>query len=99
MLFLHAYSVATEPVLPGNLVALWEVIDLLELIQPFIDILFARTCAPKEIPLMALGMGKAVYFSDRPDHPIVATVHFVEKLRVLYVVATGPVTDSWTSCL
>ena len=33
---LHAYNVEAESIFAGDLVALWEVVDLLVLVQPFI---------------------------------------------------------------
>ena len=44
--FLHLHVVVTEPVLARDLVALWEVIDALKLVQPFIQVALARTGRP-----------------------------------------------------
>lgn len=52
VLLLHADHVKTEAVLPGDLVALWEVVDLLVLVEALVEVALARAGAPKDIPLM-----------------------------------------------
>ena len=49
---LHLDIVEAQSVLPCNLMTLREVIDLLELIESFIQVALARTGRPEDVPFM-----------------------------------------------
>jgi hypothetical protein len=52
MLLLHLDYILTQIVLPGDLVALWEMINLLVLIQAFVEVTLAPRVAPQDIPVV-----------------------------------------------
>lgn len=81
--FLHSHDVIAESVFPCDFVALRKVVDLLILIESFVNVGFATTGTPKNVPLMRLCVSKAIRFKDRPDQLIVEAKHFVKKLTVL----------------
>lgn len=60
--FLHFYIIEAKTIFTGYLIALWEMIDSLELIQTFIKVWFATTTCPENIPLVRLGIGKCICF-------------------------------------
>ena len=49
---LQAHDIEAKSVLASDFIALWEVIDLLILVQAFILVRFARARAPQNVPLM-----------------------------------------------
>ncbi len=57
---LHLYHVSTESILPGDLVTLWKVVDLLVLVQAVVQVTLARTGTPQDVPLVALRVGEPV---------------------------------------
>jgi hypothetical protein len=63
VLLLHPDYVATEPVFAGDLMALGEVVDLLILVESFIDVGLAAAGRPEEVPLVTFCMGESVCFA------------------------------------
>ena len=47
--------IETESVLAGNLITLWEMVELLELIEAFVLVALAGTRTPQDVPLMRVG--------------------------------------------
>lgn len=60
--FLHSDHVEAESILSSDLVGLWEVVNLLVFIQPFIEIALARGGTPEDVPLMRLSVLEAISF-------------------------------------
>ena len=57
---LHLYIVETKSVFSGDFVALREVVDALKFVQTLIEITFAGTSRPQDIPLMRIRVIKVV---------------------------------------
>ena len=53
-------------------------IDLLVFVKALIQVTFATTGAPKNIPLMALGWSEVGVFQNRSNQFIVKSEHFKE---------------------
>ena len=62
--FLHSDDIETQPVFPGDFVTLREVIDLLVLVETFIQITFATARRPENVPFMALSWRKSGGLKD-----------------------------------
>ena len=52
--FLHSDDIEAQPVFPGDLVTLREVVNLLVFIKSLIQVTFATARGPQNVPLMAL---------------------------------------------
>ena len=89
-LLLHLDVVEAQTILPGDLVRVRKVIDALVLVEPFVQVSFAAARRPQQVPLMRLGEGKAIGFTDASDELGVALQNLVEQLAVVDVVATWP---------
>ena len=68
---LHPHTVEAQPVLSGDLMTLWEMVDLLVLIKTLVEITLAGGRAPKNIPLVRLGSGEPSCLQHRPDELVV----------------------------
>ena len=77
---LKAHDIEAQTVLPGDLVALREVIDLLILVKALILVALARTGAPEEIPLMGVRRRETMLLKHRPAQFIVESDHFEQQL-------------------
>ena len=86
---LHLDIVVAKPILSCDLIALWKVIDPLEFIEAFIQVAFARTGCPKDVPLVRISEVKAVGFKYRSDQLCVTFQELVKHLAVINVVATA----------
>ena len=75
---LHLDIVVAKPILSCDLIALWEVIDPLEFIEAFVQVAFARTGCPKDVPLVRISEVKAVGFKYRSDKLCVTFQEFVK---------------------
>lgn len=53
-LLLHADHIVTQSIFSSDFIALREMVDLLVLIEPFIEVALAAATAPKDVPFMAL---------------------------------------------
>ena len=60
VLLLHSHHVGTQLVLPGDLMAGREVVDLLEFVESLVEVLLAVRVAPQEVPFVGLSVGEAV---------------------------------------
>ena len=58
ILLLHPHYVEAKPVLPGDLMTLREMVDLLIFIQALVQIALTAAGGPQDVPLMALSWGK-----------------------------------------
>ena len=67
-----------ELVFPSQFEAGWEMVDLLELVQAFVEVRLGAEICPEHIPIMAFSVRKARGFECRSHHFIVAFVHFVQ---------------------
>jgi hypothetical protein len=61
---LHPHHIVAETVLPGDLIGLREVVDLLELVQALVEVALARGGAPEDVPLVRLRVAEAVALED-----------------------------------
>ena len=86
---LHLDIVIAKSVLSGDFITLWEVIDPLELIKAFIQVAFARTSRPEDVPLVRVCKVKAVGLEDRSDQLCVTFQELVKHLAVVDVVAAA----------
>jgi hypothetical protein len=59
---LHSDYIETESVLSSDFMTRWEMIYLLVFVKALVEVTFATTRAPKNIPLMAFGWGKVGTF-------------------------------------
>ena len=50
-------------------------IDLLVLIEPLIQVALARARGPEDVPLVRVGIRKAILLEDRPHHFVVEPYH------------------------
>lgn len=85
--FLKAYNIEAQTILPGNLVALRKVIDLLILVESLILVTLARTWAPEKVPLMGIRWTEAMLLKHWPAKLIIESDHLVKQLWVFNVVA------------
>jgi hypothetical protein len=90
-LLLHPNQITAQPVLPRDLLALRKVVDLLVLVQSLVNVRFARTSRPQQVPFVAFSVRKPICLAHRADHSVVAPQHFVKQLRILNVVGALPV--------
>lgn len=79
---LHADYVEAESVLARDLMALWEVVDLLILVQTFVLVGFACARAPKQVPLVRLRVRKSVVLQQTSDKLVLEANHFVKQLGI-----------------
>ena len=86
---MHLHIVETESVFSGNLVALWEVVDALELIEAFIEVAFAGAGRPEDIPLVRVRVVEIVRLQNRTDQLCVTLEKLVEHFAVIDVVAAA----------
>ena len=84
---LHSDDVEAEPVFPCDFMTLREVVDLLVLVQAFVQVALAAGGAPQNVPLMGLGGRESCSLKDRADQFVVEAEHLIEQLTVFYVVA------------
>ena len=61
---LQAHNIEAETVFSCDFVRLWEVIDLLVLIEAFILVAFAAARTPQNVPLMTICRAEAVLFKN-----------------------------------
>lgn len=80
ILLLHSDHVVAEAIFPGDLIALGEMIDLLVLIETFVDITFAATRAPQHVPLMALSVTETVVLEHGTEKFVVEAKHLIKEL-------------------
>lgn len=59
--------VIAKSVFPGYFIAGGEVVDLLVLIESFVEVRLARRRGPKDVPLVRFRMFEAIYLEQRPD--------------------------------
>ena len=85
--FLHSDNVETKSVLPGDLMALREMINFLVLIQALIEVAFATGRAPQKVPFMRLCGCKTCSFKHRSNKFIIESRHFVQKFTIFDVIA------------
>jgi len=52
---LHPAHVFSEPVLPSQLQTRWEVVNLLMLVQTFVEVALTLGVRPKHVPIVAIG--------------------------------------------
>lgn len=62
--FLHSENVLRKFVLPCNFKRIWEMVDLLKLIQTFINIRFWRSIDPHHVPIMTFSIVKPSCFKS-----------------------------------
>ena len=77
---LKAHDIEAQTVLPGDLVALREVINLLILVKTLILVALTRAGAPEEIPLVRVRRGETMLLKHRPAQFIVESDHFEQQL-------------------
>jgi len=65
---LHLNDIYTESVFSGDLIRLREMIDLLELVETFINVRLATCRRPQNVPFMAFCMTESVGFKSRAHH-------------------------------
>jgi hypothetical protein len=83
---LHPHHIVAETVLPGDLIGLREVVDLLELVQALVEVALARGGAPEDVPLVRLRVAEAVALEDWAKQLVVEAQHLIKELWILYVV-------------
>ena len=88
-LFLHFDVVKAHPVLPGDLVRMWKMVQPLVLIQPLVKVSLAAATCPQDIPLMRLGESKSIKLTHGSDKFGVSLEDLVEKLAVVNMVSTS----------
>lgn len=86
MSFLHSYHIEAETIFARNFITLGKMIDFLIFIEPLILVALERAGGPKQVPLVALGVRKAVVLQDGAHHFVFEADHAVQKLRVLDVI-------------
>ena len=72
MELLHLQYIGGKLVLPSDLVRAREVVHLLILIEPFVDIRFSRGVHPENVPVVSLCMVEARNFKSRSNHLLLA---------------------------
>ena len=80
--FLHLNDVLAQAVLPRQLVAHREVVDLLVLVHLLIDIALDTLTRPLDIPFVALGLIHAVCFKNGFDKTRVGFHHFEKHVKL-----------------
>lgn len=85
--FLHSDNVKAEPIFSCDFVTLWEVIDLLVLIEAFVQVALAAGGGPQNVPFVRLGGLEICGFENRANQFVVESEHFVQQLTVLDVIA------------
>jgi hypothetical protein len=79
-LLLHADHVVTQAVLPSDLIALREMVNLLVLVQALVEIALAARGTPEDVPLMRLRVRETVALEDGSKEFVVESEHLVEEL-------------------
>ena len=88
-LLLHFSNIHGELVLPRDLETLREMVYFLILIQAFVEVVFARATAPKDIPLVRLSMVEVMCLQQRPYKLGISPENFVQQLTVSNMVIVG----------
>lgn len=78
--FLETHDIEAESVLSRDFIALWEVIDLLILVQALILVALARAGAPENVPFVGVCGREAVLLQYRPTKLIIKSDHLIEQL-------------------
>ena len=86
---LHLDIVVAKSIFSRDLIALWEVIDALEFVQAFVQVAFARTRSPENVPLVRIREIKAVGFEDGSYQLRVTFQELVEHLAIVDMVAAA----------
>ena len=69
-------------------------VDLLILVEPFVQVRLARATAPEEVPLVRLCVGEMVGLHQGPDKFGVPPEYFVEQVVVHHMVVFG-IAQGW----
>lgn len=80
MLLLHIYNVLTQRVFSSDFIAAWEVVDLLVLIQPFVDIRISTRDHPQDIPIVRFCVPESISFQHRSDELGISFQKFINQL-------------------
>ena len=64
-----------------------KMVDLLILIQTFVQIALAAARTPQDVPFMALGWSKASIFQDWSNEFVIKSEHFKQQFTILNMVA------------
>lgn len=83
MLFLHFHDVLAQVILSGDLIAIWEVIDFLVLIETFVKVRLASRVTPQHIPIVRFCMLKTIRLENRSNQASLSTEYLVEKFCTL----------------
>lgn len=82
---LHLDSIDCEAVLSGKLRARREVINLLVLIESFVEVVLALCVSPKHIPVMAVCRDQTVYFKNEAHKLRLTLEHLIVDSRLTYL--------------
>ena len=66
-LLLHSQNIQAKAIFSSNFVTRWEVIDLLVLIQPIIQVGLSTCVRPQHIPIVTFCMSKPVALKQGSD--------------------------------
>ena len=66
-LLLHLNVVEAQTIFPCDLVRVREMVESLEFVQTLVEISFAATTSPEQVPLMRLGVVEAIGFAQAPN--------------------------------
>ena len=84
---LHLDDVGAEPVLPGQLKTVWEMVDLLILVQIVVDVGFVRLAAPQDVPVVRLCLLESIVLQYSSQQFVFAFDQFEEHFvfRIFHV--------------
>ena len=86
ILVLHTPHVQAESVLAGELRARREVVDFLMYIQSLIEVALALSVGPENVPVVAIGLDKAINLENEPDKLRVTLEHLVVDRGIFHTI-------------
>ena len=78
-----------ESVLAGELRARREVVDFLMYIQSLIEVALALSVGPENVPVVAIGLDKAINLENKPDKLRVTLEHLIVDCRIFHTVVAS----------
>ena len=80
---LHPDTIEAKSIFSSDLMTLWEMVDLLVLIETLIQVALARGRRPENIPLVRLCRSEPGCLKHRSNELVIESQHLVQELTVL----------------
>ena len=86
---MHTPHVQAESVLAGELGARREVVDFLMYIESLIEVALALSVGPENVPVVAIGLDKAINLEYEPDKLRVTLEHLVVDGGIFHTIVAS----------